>query len=225
MEVDFSNKKGLLELNKSKKENVDLLEELKRRVNITYRTRIISTNRLRKRYNEYKKLNIYYSALVTAISILSIGIDIKIAKISVSNIVLMFSIVLTYFMFYTSEQNLQERAYKMEETFKSLDKLKNKIDLTLQYNQSNITQEICKKHYKEYEAIIASIENHEEIDFDMYRLSCFKKEGAKEEQKELYLEVKDRIKKYYRCKKIKMYLYYLVPLMAGVGVIVVSVLI
>ncbi|MBL4930940.1 SLATT domain-containing protein [Clostridium paridis] len=224
MEVDFSNKKGLLELNKSKKENADLLEELKRRVDITYRTRIISTNRLREKHNEYKKLNIYYSALITGISILSIGIDIKISKISISNIVLMFSIVLTYFMFYISEQNLQERAYKMEETFKSLDKLKNKINITLQYNQSNITQEICKKLYKEYEAIISSIENHEEIDFDMYRLSYFKKEGVNEKEEDLYLEIKGRVEKYQRGKKLKMYFKYLAPLFAGIGVIVVSVL-
>lgn len=137
----------------------------------------------------------------------------------------MFSIVLTYFMFYISEQNLQERAYKMEETFKCLDKLKNKISITLQYNESNITQEICKKLYREYEAIIAGIENHEEIDFDMYKLSYFKKEGVKEKEKELYLAIEGRVKKYELWKKLKMYFKYLIPLVAGVGVVVISILV
>ena len=44
-----------------------------------------------------------------------------------STITLTCSIILTYFMFYISEQNLQERAYRMEETYKKLDILKNKI--------------------------------------------------------------------------------------------------
>ncbi len=51
--------------------------------------------------------------------------------IQLSNIILSAPILLTYFMFYVSEQNLQERAYRMEETYKSLDKLKNKIFILL----------------------------------------------------------------------------------------------
>lgn len=100
-------------------------------------------------------------------------------------------------MFYISEQNLQERAYKMEETFKRLDKLKNKISITLQYNKSNIQSEQWKKLYKEYESIISNIENHEEIDFDMYKLSSFKKEAEKEQ----YLEITKRVAYYKICKR------------------------
>ena len=129
-------------------QTVNLLDELKRRVEITYRTRINATNRLRDKNNEYKRLNICYSALVTGGSILTIGIQSKLPKIPASNIVLMFSIVLTYFMVYTSEQNLQERAYKMEETFKSLDKLRNKISIMLEYNKLDITEERCKNYIK-----------------------------------------------------------------------------
>lgn len=224
MQQNFCEKDCLFKSNELKRKNLNLLEELKRRVDITYRTRIIATNRLRDKHNEYKKLNIYYSAIVTGISILSIGIDAKIMEIPISNIVLMFSIVLTYFMFYISEQNLQERAYKMEETFKRLDKLKNKISITLQYNELDIQNEQCKKLYKEYESIIASIENHEEIDFDMYKLSSFKKEGIKEGEMEQYLEIKKRVNHYKWCKKAGLYFKYFLPIILILIVIIILLL-
>ena len=148
-------------------------------------------------------MNIYYSALVTGVSILSIGNEIEVGKIPLSNIVLMFSIVLTYFMFYTSEQNLQERAYKMEETFKNLDKIRNKISIMLEYNKLDVTEEKCKKLFREYEAVLASIENHEEIDYDMYKLDCFKKEVIEDGKGKGYLEIEGRVKKYNYWKKGK----------------------
>lgn len=107
----------------------------------------------------------YYSDLVTALSILSIGREYKVFNVlSVSNIVLMFSILLSYYMFYISEKNLQERACKMEETFKNLERLKNKLDITLSY-YSEFEEEKCKRLFQDYERILTSIENHEEIDY------------------------------------------------------------
>lgn len=50
------------------------MDQLKKRVDITYRTRINETNRLRDRHNQYKKLKIYYPALIIDIFMLSIGI-------------------------------------------------------------------------------------------------------------------------------------------------------
>ncbi|EHK2328718.1 SLATT domain-containing protein [Clostridium perfringens] len=191
------------------KNNIDLLVELRRRVNITYRSRIHATNRLRKKHKEYKQLNIYYSALITAISIVSIGMDSKIWGIPISNIVLMFSIVLTYFMFYTSEQNLQERAYRMEETFKALDKLKNKISIMID-NRDKIEEEESKKLYKEYESIVESIENHEQIDYDFYKLDDLRKKQGQENIAR-YIEVKKRVNIYKILSKIKLAIKYGLP--------------
>ncbi|MBU3099285.1 MULTISPECIES: SLATT domain-containing protein [Clostridium] len=228
MEIDFCNKECCLELEKAIKkidveQTVNLLDELKRRVEITYRTRIIATNRLRDKNTEYKRLNIYYSVLVTGGSILTIGMQTKNSQIPASNIVLMFSIVLTYFMFYTSEQNLQERAYKMEETFKGLDKLRNKISIMLEYNKLDITEEMCKKLYKEYEAILASIENHEEIDYYMYKLDCLKKEHISDDKKEEYSETKGKVKKYTQWKSRKIFLKYFIPTVVMIMLILPSI--
>lgn len=191
------------------KNNEDLLIDLRRRVNITYRCRIHATNRLRNKHKEYKQLNIYYSALITAISIVSIGINSEIGGIPISSIVLMFSIVLTYFMFYISEQNLQERAYRMEEKFKALDKLKNKIDIIL-CNRVEIEEVDCNKLYKEYESIIESIENHEAIDYDFYKLDDLgKKQG--EENIARYLEVNKRVNIYKVLSKVQLAIKYGLP--------------
>ncbi len=215
------NKMCKLECIKGYEKDKRILEELARRVSITYKVRINSTNRLRAKHDEYKKLNIYYSALVTGLSIVTIGIDGKMGEMTISNIVLMCSIVLTYFMFYTSEQNLQERAYRMEETFKCLDKLRNKISILLGDKQADITEETCKKLYKEYEAILASIENHEKIDYDMYKLSDFKKNGFKEEEEEEYLDVKKRVKQFENWNKWKRRIKYISPII-GIIILVVK---
>ncbi|ABS40761.1 SLATT domain-containing protein [Clostridium botulinum] len=195
------------DVNKGKK----LLEELRRRVDITYRTRIISADRLRNKNKEYKKLNMYYSALVTALSILSIGKDYKfLGVLSVSNIVLMFSILLSYYMFYTSEKNLQERAYKMEETFKDLDRLKNKIDIILSYYQE-IEENKCKRLYQEYERILTSIENHEQMDFYIYKLNLYNKQGIKDSDKLVYKEIKLKVKMYKITKTALIIAKYVIP--------------
>ena len=210
---DLCNKICKLECIKGYEKDKKILEELLRRVKITCKVRINLANRLRTKHNEYKKLNIYYSALVTGVSILTIGTEAKIGPILISNIVLMCSIVLTYFMFYTSEQNLQERAYRMEEVFNSLDKLRNKIDILLGKKQSEVTEETCKKLYKEYEGILASIENHEEIDYDIYKLNDFKKNGFNEKQKEDYLEVKKSVKRFEYWNKWKLRFKYILPIL------------
>lgn len=207
MEISFDDKKCTIKC--TGEENINLLKELYRRVNITYRCRINATNRLRNKHKEYKKLNIYYSALVTAVSIISIGVDSKIKNIPISNIVLMFSIVLSYFMFYISEQNLQERAYRMEETFKALDKLKNKISIMLEY-RDEIHENDCKKLYKEYESILESIENHEQIDYDLYKFQELKNKKELENNK-LYIEIERRIRIYKFNKLTLKSLKYLIP--------------
>jgi hypothetical protein len=198
--------------NKGKKS----LEELRRRVDITYRTRIISADRLRNKNKEYKKLNMYYSALVTGLSILSIGNDYKILGVlSVSNIVLMFSILLSYYMFYISEKNLQERAYKMEETFKNLDRLKNKIDITLSYYHE-FDEGKCKRLYQDYERILTSIENHEEMDYYIYRMGIYDKEGVKDNQQLVYNKIKNKVILYKLISKLLITCKYLLPTIVSV---------
>ena len=197
------------------KKNREILDELYRRVEITYRTRINSAKRLRNKDENYKKLNIYYSALVTAFSILTLNVDMEIIKgLKFSTITLTCSIILTYFMLYISEQNLQERAYRMEETYKKLDILKNKILILLTEEQRDVTERKCEKIYKEYETIIASIENHELIDYQKYKLAKFEKKNLKEMQDEelrKYNELRKKIMIHDQMEKIKLIMMYCLP--------------
>ena len=158
----------------------------------------------------------YYSALVTGLSILSIGNDYKILGVlSVSNIVLMFSILLSYYMFYISEKNLQERAYKMEETFKNLDRLKNKIDITLSYYHE-FDEGKCKRLYQDYERILTSIENHEEMDYYIYRMGIYDKEGVKDNQQLVYNKIKNKVILYKLISKLLITCKYLLPTIVSV---------
>ena len=165
----------------------------------------------------------YYSALITGLSILSIGIDCKILGIlSISNIVLMFSILLSYYMFYISEKNLQERAYKMEETFKNLDRLKNKIDITLIY-YTEIKEDKCKRLYQDYERILTSIENHEEMDFFIYRMNVYNKQGIKDSEQLIYNQIKNKVKMHKFYEKVLIIAKYVIPTIIS-GILVYSII-
>ena len=119
-------------------------------------------------------------------------------------------------MFYTSEQNLQERAYRMEETFKTLGKLKNKINIMIK-NKDKISECECEKFYKEYERIIESIENHEEIDYYFYKLDNLRK---KEKHIEKYIEINKEVIRYKRFNKLNWILARVIPAIFILGVIV-----
>lgn len=204
-------------LTKCYNERKKLLEELRRRVDITYRVRIIAANRLRNDDKEYKKINMYYSVLVTGLSILVIGKDSnKIGNVAISNIILMLSILLNYFISYISAKNLQERAYKMEETFKNLDKLKNKLDITLKFDPQ-LEEDKCKKLHQEYERILISIENHEDIDYQIYKLNDYKKHGVKYNEQPLYEDIKKKVKQYHNFRWLEKYiLKYSIPTIIAV---------
>ncbi len=204
------------------KEEIDLskidkrLEELNRRVNITYRARINAANRLREKQNNYRRLSMYYSALVTGLSIISMGIEKSFLGINISNIILTLSILLSYFMFYESGQNLQERAYKMEEKYRELGKLRNKIDLVL-IDNSKKDMKICKKLYREYEDNLNSIENHEKIDYMMVKLEIFKKGEMLNDSKDIEIMQK-YINRYNFIKRIKNFSFYIVPIILIISI-------
>lgn len=197
-------------INNSSKE-YKLMKDLKNKANTLYRTRIKTADRLRSKHSDYKKLNVYYSILVTALSILSIGSESKIINMPISSIVLMLSVILSYFMFYVSEQNLQERSYRMEQSYEKLSRLLNKLSISSGFKEK-YTEEEFKKFYKEYESIIANIENHDQIDYYKYRIDDFKgKEDLNEKNKELKSEYLKKIEYYDYKEHIKKVCAYLIP--------------
>ena len=206
------------DINKEECESIKLLKGLRRKVDITYRTRVNASNRLREKHQYYKRLNIYYSILVTIISIISMG-EPSLSK--VSNIILAASIALTYYMLYVSEQNLQERAYKMEVTFKELGSLVNIIDLEIKKTKEMKTEENICKLFDRYSNIISSIENHEPIDYYIYKVDCINKkfeygEELKGKQYELYLQIKKKIFIHRLKEDIKRFAFFTIPLIASI---------
>lgn len=201
--------------------NIELLRGLKRKVDITYRTRINASNRLREKHQYYKRISTYFSILVTAISVISMLID----NNKISGLVLASSICLTYYMMYISEQNLQERAYKMEVTFKELGALKDEIDLVIVNKFSKITENECKKLFDKYSNILSSIENHEDIDYDNYKLKYIERSieqnnkvltKAEDEQ---YKKIKKRIWGSELYERIKRFICYILPLIVSLYIL------
>ena len=200
--------------------NIGLLKNLRRIVNITYKTRINASDRLRKKHQYYKKISTYYSILVTAMSIISIGVQDN----NISNVVLTSSICLTYYMMYISEQNIQERAYKMEITFKELGDLRHRIDLAIENKGNAISKEECEELFDRYGNILASIENHENIDYDKYKLKDIERKIQKcnhvisKSENEEYKSIKNRIIKHELRQKFKESIFYMIPLIFSVFV-------
>lgn len=200
-----------------------LLIELRRRVNITYRIRIRATDRLKRLNEESQRVNVYYSALVTGGSVLTLAID---TWDKASSILLIASITLTYYMFYIAQNNYKERAYRMEESFKALDKLKNMIDIRLKAKDEKITYKDCKNLYKLYEQIIADIENHEPIDYVVFKMDEFNKKDKMqltEIEKEELQRVKKQLKNYsWKIKWNYIFKYGIIPL-AILGICVITI--
>lgn len=213
--IDMNNKDS----NKEDCGNEDILKEFRRKVDITYRTRVNASNRLREKYQYYKRLNIYYSILVTIISVITMGESVV---DSTPNIILASSIALTYYMLYVSEQNLQERAYKMEVTFKELGSLVNIIDLEIK--EAKETKETISKLFDSYSNIIASIENHEPIDYYTYKVDNIDKKFEKGEevqgkQYELYLQIKKKISIYKIKESIKKCAFFVIPFIVSAWIV------
>lgn len=201
--------------------NIKLLRSLKRKVDITYRTRINASNRLREKHQYYKRISTYFSILVTAVSVISIGID----NNKISSLVLASSICLTYYMMYISEQNLQERAYKMEVTFKELGALKHDIDLVIVNKGSEVDRNECQKLFDKYSNILSSIENHETIDYDNYKLKYIERsiedsnKVLTKVEHEQYRNIKKRISRYELGEKLKRRTCYILPLIVSLYIL------
>lgn len=173
-----------------------LLQELKRKVNLTRVSRLNASKRLREDHTYYQKVSVYYSVLIAGLSIwfIRFGVDDK-EQISylLSNMLLVASISLTFFSMYISIINLQERAYRMENSQLELGKLLNDIERALIIKEQSLDE--LKKLQRKYENILVRVENHEDIDYwitivsNSKRELKVKRENTKENQELTNVEV------------------------------------
>ncbi|UAL47998.1 SLATT domain-containing protein [Sutcliffiella horikoshii] len=154
-----------------------LLQELKRKVNLTRVSRLNASKRLREDHTYYQKVSVYYSVLIAGLSIwfIRFGVDGE-QEISylLSNMLLVASITLTFFSMYISIINLQERAYRMENSQLELGKLLNDIERALIIKVQSLEE--LKKLQRKYENILVRVENHEDVDYWITIVSNSKRE-------------------------------------------------
>lgn len=108
----------------------------------------------------------------------------------------------------------------MEVTFKELGSLVNIIDLEIKKDEEMEAKENIRKLFDKYSNIIASIENHEPIDYYIYKVDCIDKkfeygEELQGKQYELYLKIKKNISIYKIREYIKRSVFFLIPLIVS----------
>ncbi|PJN53649.1 hypothetical protein PAEVO_03700 [Paenibacillus sp. GM2FR] len=139
--------------------------DLKRRVKITRKARIMASRRLRKKYELYEKITHVYSLIVLILSIWFITEDGPGALVA-TKALLILSLSLTFFTMYINIRNYKERASNFEANYQSLDILLNKIE-RLEAHQENLNAEIIKGLHRDYEKLLIEKENHLDIDYMM----------------------------------------------------------
>ena len=143
------------------KKRVDILDvfyDLKRRIKITRKSRIIASKRLRKKHEYFEKITTFYSVLVLLLSVAFIRNDEAI------QILLVLSISLTFFTMFLNNKNYKERAGSFETNYQHLDMLLNKIE-RLETNLESIDTETVKGLHRDYEKLLIEKENHHDIDY------------------------------------------------------------
>lgn len=180
--------------NQNEVNNIDVFNELKRRLDITRRARIKASTRLREKHEFYELTSYVYSLAVLILSVWVIGISVD-SSDSTTKMLLIASLSLTFFTMFLGIKNYKERASNIESNYQQLNVLLNKMQ-RLEADPERITQSVLKELHRDYEKLIVGNENHLPIDFMM----CSSDNEAK---------FKDEIKSYkrwYRAKKVLLYI-------------------
>lgn len=150
-----NNAKNVKELNN----DIDVFNELLRRVDLTRRSRIKASSRLREKHEFYDKVSYFYSLLVLILSIYFIDNTDTIPKI-----LLIASLALTFFTMFLGSENYKERASNFETNYQQLNVLLNKMQ-RLSSHKEEINQTKIKELHRDYEKLILDKENHLSIDY------------------------------------------------------------
>jgi uncharacterized membrane protein len=130
-------------------------------VYFTRKARIITSKRLKNYDTLCQILNVYYSAVLVALSIWSIvfASDLRL----VSFLILVFSLAQTMFSIFYSSRNFQERYTNIKSHYINLDKFYNKITQITnnEFEDKNIRLQI----FEEYSDLLEMVENHSDFDY------------------------------------------------------------
>lgn len=173
--------------------NLEVFNELKRRVDLTRRARIKASDRLRNKHEFYEKTSYFYSLIILALSVWFIDSSGNMPKV-----LLIASLSLTFFTMFLGVKNYKERASNFENNYQQLNVLLNKMQ-RLEANPDEINQEKLKELHRDYEKLIIDKENHIDIDY----------KTCKPEHEEKY---KIEIMKYNRFEKTKRFFVFWGPI-------------
>lgn len=143
---------------------IDVLEELNRKVDLTRRSRIKASQRLREKDDFFEKVSHFYSLLVLIFSIWFVVTPNELININSTKMLLIISLSLLFFTMFLGMRNYKERANNFETNYQQLNVLLHKIQ-RLKTSPSDITTEKLKELHREYEKLIIDKENHQNIDY------------------------------------------------------------
>ncbi|PGT88758.1 SLATT domain-containing protein [Bacillus sp. AFS040349] len=194
-----------------------LMKELERRSKIIRSARIEASKRYKEDDNFYRFITIFYSIIVTVISIrFAFGLDTleTSGNQKLSILLLVMSVFVTLFTMYVSIKNAGEKVGRFQSNYMELTRLLADIQLanTSYKKDSDEELEIVNEDYRKfsnrYASLLTQSDNHDDIDY--WR-------AVKREEEENALKVKmadEKIKVYKRWKYLKRTVAFLsVPLL------------
>lgn len=140
----------------------DEFNSLKNRIWKSYKSRINTAERLKDKHEFVAFLSIYYSAILSAVSILNYAN--KSEKMDVFSIVM--SVMVTILFLYFEGRNYKERYIKMKENYNELNLLYYKVESSIRLNE--ISKENFNSLSEKYIELLNVVENHSEKDFIKY---------------------------------------------------------
>ncbi|MFC5602462.1 SLATT domain-containing protein [Sporosarcina koreensis] len=141
---------------------IDVLNDMKYRIEITKRARIKASARLRSKHLIYEKIIHLYSILILILTIWFLGNDEL--NTQSTKILLILSLTITFLSMYLNMQNYKERAGSFETNYQNLDILLNRIKRKLLSDEVIGIGDI-KEFQREYEKLLIDKENHSDIDY------------------------------------------------------------
>lgn len=141
-------------------------ENLKSRIWKTYKCRIIAAERLKINNTYLSFFSIYYSAILSGVSILNYSCKSEI--IDVFSIVL--SIMVTIIFLFFEGKSYKERHEKMKMNYNDIYILYYNL-LAVTKDENLMTSENFIKFTEEYADLLNNVENHKSVDYLMYRIT------------------------------------------------------
>lgn len=142
----------------------DEFNSLRNRIWKSYKSRINTAERLKDKNEFVAFLSIYYSAILSAVSILNYVN--KSEKMDVFSIVM--SVMVTILFLYFEGRNYKERYIKMKENYNDLNLLYYKVESSIKLNETS--KENFDSLSEKYIELLNAVENHSEKDFIKYSI-------------------------------------------------------